>query len=144
MIRRATASDVDRIVQMGVRFIRESTYREHIAPDVPSMTVFVTGLVDGLRSAVFVDELNGKLIAMIGLLIYRHPMSGLLVAVEPFWWVEPECRGGRGVRLFLHGRKWAKDMGATSIQMIAPTPEVAAIYERLGLAKVETTYAGAL
>jgi histone acetyltransferase (RNA polymerase elongator complex component) len=55
------------------------------------------------------------------------------------WWVEPEHRGA-GVRLVREAEKRAKEAGAQRIQMIAPTKQVGAIYERLGYAFIESAY----
>lgn len=143
MIRRATVEDVDRIVQMGERFIRETTYRDLLPPDPPAMTVFVGALVAsrvGLASVVFVDEREGALVGMLGLFLYQHPMSNQREAVECFWWQEPEYRGA-GLRLLREANQWAAQERATVLRMIAPTVEVERLYERLKFRRIETTYA---
>lgn len=146
MIRRATVEDVDRIVEMGVRFIETTVYRDLIPPDPPSMVRFVEALVAGrvgLESVVFVEERGGALVGMIGMFAYVQPMSDQLEAIECFWWQEPEHRGS-GLRLLREAEAWARQARAVTIRMIAPTPEVERLYERLKFRRVEASYARVL
>lgn len=146
VIRRATVADVDRIVQMGERFIATTTYRDLIVPHPPSMALFVEALLSGkvgLDSVIFVDDRGGELVGMIGLFAYIHPMSNQLEAIECFWWQEPEHRGS-GVRLLRAAEAWAKEARAVTLRMIAPTPAVERLYERLNYRRVEASYARGL
>lgn len=139
MVRNATPADVDRIVEMGQRFIAEGGYAGHIVGDPAKMRELVTGLIENERGLLLVVEADGDACGMAGALIFEHPMSGEQVASEMFWWVDPERRGA-GVRLFRAVERWAAAHGATRMMMIAPNDRVAEFYEKVGYDRVETTY----
>lgn len=146
MIRRAGLTDVSRIVQMGERFIAETEYREFVPINRPAMTAWVTQLVGGsvgLDATVFVEEKAEEVVGMFGLFIYPSPLTGQIEAVETFWWVEPEHRR-RGLRLLAAAEQWAREGGALALRMIAPTPKVERLYERLGFRHVEASYVRAI
>lgn len=139
----ATRADLDAIVAMGRRFLAASSYRAHVAENPEQMRILAAMLIDGHESVIIVAEDASGLVGMIGLLLYDHPMSGARVCGELFWWVEPEKRG-IGVRLLKDAERWAKAHGAFALAMIAPTPEVETLYERLGYQAVERAYQRAL
>lgn len=143
IIRTATHDDVPRIVQLGCRFLTESGYAEHLTPDPIQMTATMEWLLSDPARVIFLSEVDGLVTGGIGLFVYTHPMSGLLTGVECFWYVAPEHRG-HGKRLLERAESWAKDHGATTLQMVAPTPEIEHFYVRRGYAKVETTYSKGL
>lgn len=137
-IREATAEDVDALVSMGQRFLG-SVYAQKIRANAQALRQLSVGLIASPDAVVYVAEVHGALIGMMGLMRYVHPMSGELTASEVMWWVDPERRGG-GVRLFRIGEAWAEATGATVIQMIAPSPEVERFYQRVGYEPVERTF----
>jgi len=86
-------------------------------------------------------EQDGALVGMMALTTYTHPMNGDTIATEIVWWIQPEARGGRSaLQLFKAGEAWAREQGATTFQMIAPSDQVGAFYERLGFTKIEVHY----
>jgi GNAT superfamily N-acetyltransferase len=107
------------------------------------MATLCERLITEDASIVFVADQDGELAGMLGMVVYRHPISDEVFASEVFWWVEPEHRGC-GVRLLKAAERWAQRHGATQLQMIAPTPQVAQLYQRLGYSEVETLYQRAL
>jgi len=139
MIREAVAADIPRLVEMGRRFIRESSYRGRIAINGNALKRLMVRLIETPASAVFVSELDGRVIGMVGVHLYGHPMSEELVAGEAFWWVEPEARGG-GLKLLRRAESWAKNMGAVHMQVIAPNDRVARAYKARGYDKLEEHY----
>lgn len=138
MVRSATIEDVPRIVDMGVRFIETTKYRDFLRVDRDAMAATVCRLLDG-AGAVFVCEQGYIVVGMIGVVLHRNLLSDDLQVGELFWWVEPEARGV-GIRLLYAAEHWARGVNATSISMIAPTPEVADLYRRLGYREVETGF----
>lgn len=148
-VRRATSDDLPRLLEMGARFARETVYRDHLQADPARIKALAEQLVAGVAgqgSAVWVaQDPAGGIVGMIGMFVYEHPLSGERIASEVFWWVDPEHRrGGHALRLLESAEKWARWSNATTLYMIAPTPDVARIYERRGYAQLETTYARAL
>lgn len=137
MIRLATLEDLPRLVEMGKRFRSESAYKNFIPENSQKMTETAQKLIE--LGTVYVSEQDGKLDGMIGFLLFDHPLSGEKTASEIFWWVEPEARG-TGIRLLHTMKRAAKQSGAVKMQMIAPSPEVAEIYLRLGYLPIETHF----
>lgn len=138
-IREATVDDVPALVAMGQRFIRGSVYATRLRENVAQMAVAAERLIASEDGMVLVLDAVSDLVGMIGLVFFEHHLSGEATAGEVFFWVDPEYRG-RGLRLMRHAEQWARDKGATTIQMIAPTPDVGRLYERLGYAELEVSY----
>ena len=139
MIRPALSDDIPRLVAMGERFLTETVYRGRVPVNPAAMARTVTMLLHSDAGVVFVSEQDGVVVGMIGLLLYEHPITGEVTASELFWWVEPEYRG-HGVRLLKRGEQWARASGAQQVHMIALTPAVGQLYERLGYGYLEANY----
>ncbi len=136
-VREAVTDDLPWLVGMGLRFIRDSDYRHHVAENPGALARLMGRLMESGESVILVvgDRPHG----MIGMLLYDHPMSGEKFASELFWWIDPEQRGS-GLRLLNSAERWAKEAGARRIQMIAPNDRTARAYEGLGYGKLETHY----
>ena len=141
MMRHATDRDVDRVVEMGRRFITETAYAPHIPVNADKMRELAENLIssnDGLL-LVWDDGARG-MSGMLGALVFEHPMSGEKVCSEMFWWVNPESRGTVGMKMLRYMEKWAVDRGAVKMMMIAPNERVGRFYERVGYERIETSY----
>lgn len=141
MIRDVCEKDIPRTVEMGLRFHNQSTYRHHIAANAEQMKTLAETLMN--KGIFLVDERDGQLVGMIGAFKFPHFISGEPIVGEVAWWVEPEYRG-RGIALMRELEKRARQAGAKQVQMIAPTPEVAEIYKRMGYSFIESGYGKAL
>ena len=139
MMREATANDLDRIVDMGLRFVRETRYVKLISENPARMRDIVEKLMLADDGLVLVSDHDGVLTGMLGAYVFEHLVSGERTASEMFWWTEPESRGD-GVKLLRYAERWAAGRGAMRFQMIAPTDRVGKFYEALGYEMVETTY----
>jgi GNAT superfamily N-acetyltransferase len=137
MIRTATADDVPRIVEMGLRFRRETKYANHIGDNAEQLAA-LTGKVIS-EGIALVSEDAGRVCGMIGILLFPHFISGELIAAEVAWWVEPEHRGA-GIKLVREAERKARERGAKRMQMIAPSDQVGSVYKRLGYSYVEAAY----
>ncbi len=137
MIREAREADLSRLVEMGQRFLRESSYKAHLSDNPEQMRKLARELTD--RNSVLVAEEDGQIIGMLGFLIYPHFLSGDLTVGEVFWWVEPQHRGA-GLKLLRETENRARLAGASHVQMIAPNERVAGLYKRLGYSYVESSY----
>lgn len=138
MIREAMIADVPRLVEMGCRFIAETSYVEDIPVNPAQLESLALWLLNG-GGVIFVSERHGAITGMLGAVMFDHPMSGQPTASEMFWWMEPERRGD-GVRLLKRFEHWAKCHGAERIMMVSPSPEVGRLYDRLGYRATETSY----
>ncbi|MGH9371853.1 MAG: GNAT family N-acetyltransferase [Vicinamibacterales bacterium] len=140
-IREATLADVPAIVAMGCRFLRTTAFGTHVKENPEQMAALAAQLIEGDGGAVFVADMDGGVVGMIGLLRFLHPMSGEPFVSELFWWVNPDARGSSAaLRLLRQGEQWTRDVGAVVLQMIAPTPEVERLYHARGFDRVETAY----
>lgn len=122
---------------MGLRFRRESEYRGIIQENPEQMRALATQLARS--GSLLVSERNGRLVGMLGYVVFPHFLSGELVSGEVFWWVEPEFRG-EGVKLLRAAEERSRDYGAKYMQMIAPNERVAGLYRRLGYQAIETSF----
>jgi GNAT superfamily N-acetyltransferase len=138
-IRQAAAEDLERILEMALRFVSETKYRGLIEISPEALTKTVCALAANPDGAIFVSEAEEHITGMIALLVFDHPYSGVRTASEMVWWVEPESRGV-GLRLLDAAEEWARGGGAEIMQMVAPTEAIGRLYERLGYKPVETSY----
>src|SRR5438552_5373318 len=122
---------------MGRRFRRESSYRDVIADNPERMKALGEQLI--AQNGLIVSERDGQVTGMLGFVLFDHFISGERTCGEVFWWLNPESRG-EGLKLLREVERRAKLAGAKHIQMIAPTAEVARVYERLKYRFVESTY----
>ncbi len=139
MIRAAAPADIPRLVELGVRFMRESRYGQHLAVNPEAMEHLAAGLIEAPHGLVLVDEAHGEITGMIGVIATHHPHSGDPVMSELFWYVKPRARGG-GVRLLLAAEDWARAGGITKSIVVSPNKTVSALYERLGYAPLEQQF----
>ena len=142
MIRKASLSDIPRLVGMGKRFIAETEYHGKISENETALTETMTGLVSSEHSRVLVAD-DGQPFGMIGVFVFSHPFSAQRIGCESFWWIEPEHRGTHsGVRLLKEAERWAKQRGAERMIMVHPAgaSRVGRIYELLGYDKLEEQY----
>lgn len=128
---------------MGARFHALTAYRSSLVFNADHLRAFGARLIQGPDTAIIVAEDQSGVIGMIGLVVYDHHLSGERVGGEIFWWVEPEKRG-IGVRLLKDAERWVKARGGAFLQMIAPSPDVEQLYERLGYMPIERSYQKAL
>lgn len=137
LIRLAAESDVDRIVEMGLRFRRESVYKRHVDENADSMRALAVKLVE--TSGLLVLDCNGTLVGMLGFMVLPHILSGEMLGLELFWWTEPEHRG-EGRRLLKSAEIAARARGAKRMQMVAFDSKTMSFYERMGYEFVESAY----
>ncbi|MDZ4254211.1 MAG: GNAT family N-acetyltransferase [Sulfuritalea sp.] len=138
-IREATADDIPRMVEMGMRFNELSEYRERIKAKADAITATLGTLIDSPSALVLLAERDGRAVGMIGAIATLHIYSGEPVMSELFWWVEPEYRG-IGLRLLHAAEDWARANNLTQSVMISPSPEVSALYRRLGYSPLEEQF----
>lgn len=139
-IRPATAEDVDRLVDMAVRFLASTRYGVLVTPHPHALGRLIAQVL--AIGVIFVAEVNGRVEAMLALVALPHPISGELYGDELAWWVEPEHRHGSiGPRLLLQAETWARERGARILKMVAPADStVGNFYKHFGYVEVETAY----
>lgn len=125
------------MVEMGQRFHEETAYKKHLPSNPEQMSKIGHQLL--AMNGLLVSEREGLVVGMIGYVVFDHFLSGEKVSGEVFWWVEPEHRG-EGIKLMREAEKRSLAAGAKKMQMIAPTDQVGAVYQRMGYEFVETAY----
>jgi hypothetical protein len=74
MIRSASDADIPRIAEMGLRFHRESSYRDHLAENPEQIKLLAKKVVtDGICSVI---ESNGALCGVICLMLFHLRRDG--------------------------------------------------------------------
>ena len=92
MIREAEAKDVERIVEMGSRSLREGPYKDQLSDNPEATRKLTQNILENHVGKILVAEEDGKLVGLLGLLFYPHPYSGEPIAAEIIWYTEPEYR----------------------------------------------------
>ncbi len=140
-VRLAEPEDLPRIVEMGVLFVAESPYHSIGTADPDRIAQLAQGLATSSEGALFVAEVDGRVVGMIGGHVFDHPMLNARFVSEAAWWVDPPHRTGRvGVALLKRLEEWAAQIGATHITMVSPSARVGEFYERLGYVLVESAF----
>lgn len=145
-VRTATLDDIPAYMDLAAAFVA-TTPLNHIVPfDREGTAAFVTAALSNPDMLILVAEDEGNLIGITGALAYPMYFNpAKLVAQELWWYLTPEARGGPASKmLFQTIEKWAKDIGAEAMFMIALANErvdtMAKVYQRSGYAPVERTY----
>lgn len=141
MIREASQADIPRIVELGSESLLEGPYRELIK-DKPEQTAQLAIEVIREKGKVLLFENDeGKIVGLLGFIIFPHYFTGEITAGEMIWYVSPDERKGCGaIRLLWAAEKLAKELGAIRMQFTAPTSEVGAIYKRFGYQQIEVSF----
>jgi GNAT superfamily N-acetyltransferase len=138
-VRRAVAADLPALVAMGRRFIAETHYHRHLSDNPAQIETIMRRFLHDTNGALFVIGPEAGPLGMLGVFTFAHPLDASPRASELFWWVEPEHRG-HGLTLLRAAEAWAREQGATRLDMIAPDERTAAAYRALGYAKFEEHY----
>jgi GNAT superfamily N-acetyltransferase len=140
---RAQLQDVPRIMECARQFTA-------ILPDCTLDEAHYGNLwrrvIEAGAGAIFLLETDeGGVAGGIGGICTPDILTGQLVAVELFWYVQPEHRHGLfPVRLLREYERWASGQGCVHVSMIymeASMPErMKEFYERSGYRLLETVY----
>lgn len=156
ILRPAIVGDRARVVDLAMRFHGENPYTQEADASLRSVfTVdrdrigaqFDASMTGGLVLVAERDDvpeslrhLGPELVGFIALAIVTHMLSGLSIAEEMGWWVDPPYRSGTlGPRLLRWAEDWARRNGCTFVKMAAPTLgkvlDDGRVYEPLALGK---------
>lgn len=146
MVRDGNTADLDAVVVMAEQFWKHTRYEVPFDP-VHVRNMAALALDHGLLAILEIDgQVEGFTAGVKGPLLGN---ASVLSGTEIAWWVNPAARKGRnGIVLMKHIEQMARDQGVRYWNMIVMEscmPEVgAAIYERMGYEKSETSYTRAL
>ena len=134
-------SDTDQLVQLGLECWHDAPFAD--APAIPNhMRMSIQRFLGDEESrAGWVLTEAGRIVGALAVSIFEHWMTAQRIAVQWWWWVQPEFRNGSGLAMLACAETWAKDRGANALHLLAPSSDFARLCERLGYNTVETTYA---
>ncbi len=139
-IRDASDADVPAIIAMASRFVGSTPYGLQLSVAPERVAGLARYLIDHPDGTVLVADAGGTAVGFLALLAHDHVWAAERVAVEIAWWMDTAHRGSGGLRLLKAGEAWARAQGATVMQMIAPTEDVARVYTHGGYTRVETAF----
>ena len=140
-IRPAEDQELDVALRMILRFSQESEYKDVIKVDAQTLYPPLQQMVWQEDQTLLYADLGGQIVGLIAMVVYRHPISSTLEAMELAWWVEPEHRHGHaGRQLYAAAEQWAQDKRAAAMSMLAPNNKIEQLYIKWGFEKLETVY----
>lgn len=142
MVRDGNKDDLPAVVEMAREFWQHTMYAEPFDADYVEFMASMA-IDHGLLAILELDDVIEGFTA--GLKSPLLACADVLSGTEIAWWVNPSARKGRnGIALMQHIERMARAQGVKYWNMIVMEscqPEIAAaIYERLGYKKSETSY----
>jgi GNAT superfamily N-acetyltransferase len=115
VIRRATVYDLDRLIPLAEEFYSASKSLGNFKPYI--FIAIWTSLMSGGIGTVFIAESENGIEGTLGATLVCNGYDDGSVAEERFWFVRKESRGV-GLDLYRAFERWAKEQGASEIQMV--------------------------
>ena len=140
MIREAIGQDIPRIIELGYEFLSLGPYKGQMEENPLQALKCTTEFLAMPNMKILVAEENGTVYGVFAMMVYTHPFSAQLTAVELIWYVEEKHRGQASMELLWAAERMAHEMGAKWFQLTAPSANVGKIYERLKYSPIETSY----
>jgi len=144
MIRLANPSDEDDILVMARDFAAFAPHQESISATDDELRDTIRWFMQ--NATMFVADKDGSVVGMlVALLSPVWYAPRFTMATELAWWVNPKHRRGLvAIRLLQAFESWARDNGATIVNMsnlqTNNAGEVSAILNRLGYSVSEQTH----
>lgn len=138
-MRLATISDLDNIVEMGLKFAQESSDYSTIADKESIRNLVYQTLISPQTERIVLFK-EGK--GMLGGAVSPSMYSKDMIATEIFWWVEPsERKSGLGSQLLSAFEYWAKNVALCTIIAVSSLDDsIGEFYQKKGYKPVERTY----
>lgn len=145
MIRRVTTrTDLDALVESGCGelFAAEAGIGSFSRE---TFLAYWDKILTSDHGAIWIAEIDGKVIGGIGGLCYPDMNTGLMGSVETFWYILPDHRGSiRANQLLVALENWAASKGSVRHSMIKFETTMDERYDRFyvraGYMKAETVY----
>lgn len=141
-------NNIDHVPEHNLALLGNSFTIEGKIPggfDLPHFKNTWRVLLNNNMGAMFVTRKDGEIIGGIGGILYTTMFNPRLLAVETFWYVGADHRGGMtGIRLHREFEAWAIMHGARDIVMVrihdVMPQALATYYENQGYRAFETCY----
>lgn len=135
MIRKATVSDIPRLLEMGQKFADKAGLTDHVGYDPESMAATFRAMIEGENYIILIGESGA-----IGGGYAPHPFNHKhLIAQEVFWWSE----GREGLRLLAAFEDWAREhchsLGMITLEAVS-ADRVSELYRRKGFKPLERSF----
>lgn len=118
MITECSKNDLHKIFELTKKLENEVPFCK---PDIGCFVKSWASMIDSGRGVIFNSKENDCIDGFISGLIAPEMNSGVLMAVESLWYLEPEKRKtGIGKKLLEHFEKWAKSKNAKYICTAKP------------------------
>lgn len=144
-VRLAELSDIDRVLELGYRFLEEGPYKDQLGKNEDVSRRLTHVLINNPNSRVIVAEVDDRVVGTFAFIFYEHYFSGERTAGEIIWYVEPEYRSqGLALEMLWFAEDLAFKMGALRFQLTAPTKAVEEIYKKLHYLPIEVSYQAVL
>jgi hypothetical protein len=135
VVRYATPADLPAVVAQAGRYtanVVSGTISQSAFELEPFVTTQVTG--DNLDSRLLVAVLARVIVGVLSVAAETHPVTGVRLATDLFWWVEiPQTiHAQTGVRLMDAFEDWAARRGADTLVVTAFEPVATALVAGVG------------
>ncbi len=143
-IRKATREDLFDLAVLGKQFVREAKQNGYkLTFNQEKFTTSFLSVVDNSDYLYLVYEIEGEAVGFFLGAVFQPLFSNDLLAVEMFWWVEKEHRGGRNsLKLLSTFEDWSREKGASEVSVsdLQGVKDLDKLYKKLGYTKSEVTY----
>jgi GNAT superfamily N-acetyltransferase len=140
MITCATLEEIPIIITLVKQF---ESFSQLVKVDVEHTISTYTKFVQSGMGKIFLLKVDREIIGGLGAILAPDLHTGHLTAIECFWFVIPEHRGG-GLSLLTAFEQWAREQGCTKTAMIhledSHSVALSKIYARRGYQLAERHY----
>lgn len=140
VIRKVDVSEVPYVTRFMKRFEKAT---EFVKVDVEYSIGTYVDLISNDHGVMIVAEAEGEMVGGIGGIKAPDLHNGDMIAVETFWFVDPEY-SGPGLQLWKAFEEWAKEEGCVKVAMIHLEDSCPAtletLYRRRGYKPIERHY----
>lgn len=140
-IRVATLEDGPRIIEMAVRFLETTSYKQTVVWTEDALVNFIQEVL--AYGTIYLAETEDlRVVGMIALIGRFHPLNGSPFGDELAWWVDEAYRKGTAAyRLLWAAEEWTRLNHLSVLKLVAPAGStIGTAYEKRGYALVETVY----
>lgn len=133
----AELSDLDTILEMGMKFVETTGYKEAADKDIIKELIKAFLEAPHTSHIIILDDF-GFIAGQATPFLFGHGM----LASEVAWWIDPSARGeNKGIKLMEAFEYWAKNIaGCRYISMSSLDKDVEKIYKKKGYKLYERAY----
>jgi hypothetical protein len=138
-VREVGPSDKSAILTLALESWPDAPFKTQI-PNLDRIGLATDWFLSSQDAKGWILEEDGAARGVLGVILTTHMFTGQRLAIQWWWWCQPQARNGSGLKLLRALEKWAAESGISAIQLIAPTATFRSLCERLDYSPVEMTY----